>query len=633
MGYLDKPRLVFSGDFQADVSTVNNDVRHYDNGTFEPRFQQPQEGKTLNGWWNPGGGATFAFVDCTVRGACYEDGTETTDASQEWIIGQAVSQAAGVSPGKMVDIDPQMQMCSQLWAVKLRLGTATGELILQGDVAVTGFRDLQGRQVGQHLPNRQPLGASWTTVLENVVWGKAADRSKLLGQLRSHAQEGCLSLNLSAFGYYYTHNDGRFSMGRLLGTIGPCYRHEPRLFAPARRLIGLGAAPAFGYSNFIYGETEKRLTVDLGNSFPVTDPLGTAADVGTLRLAVSTRPAVDVANTEPVLPADRIVIGDVGYGAPGWLLNTAGIVALPVPDAAAALLPNHQLLLLSVTPDGQEALWACETAQGLAVRADGNIQRIDPGETARVNVYAYQWGKPLANCPVSFALAPPTQDGGGPGTDPAPPPAPIPETGLPVSALHFPATVTTNAAGVAELTIRGDDPKNPRGYLDGQIYQILYAIDGLPPGQQYFNDRIIVHLRDGYTVPDPVAWADVQPILTQYGNLYPIMSKHIVDLTDADAVRDHWKILLFAFTRDINDPHYMPVTRDLSEAKRQAIIRWLRSVAPPLAAATPKATEAGGLPEPVQRRMDYEQTHREAIGQLRALKGGAFVSQPVKEES
>ena len=55
MSALHLPRLVFSGDFQADVSTVNNDVRHYDTATFEPRFQQPASGATRNGWWNPSG--------------------------------------------------------------------------------------------------------------------------------------------------------------------------------------------------------------------------------------------------------------------------------------------------------------------------------------------------------------------------------------------------------------------------------------------------------------------------------------------------------------------------------------------------------------------------------------------------
>ena len=44
MSYLNPIRLHFSGQFQADPSTVNNDVRHFDNATFQPQFQQPQSG-------------------------------------------------------------------------------------------------------------------------------------------------------------------------------------------------------------------------------------------------------------------------------------------------------------------------------------------------------------------------------------------------------------------------------------------------------------------------------------------------------------------------------------------------------------------------------------------------------------
>jgi hypothetical protein len=38
--------------------------------------------------------------------------------------------------------------------------------------------------------------------------------------------------------------------------------------------------------------------------------------------------------------------------------------------------------------------------------------------------------------------------------------------------------------------------------------------------------------------------------------------------------------MLLAMTRDIADSNYMPVTRDLSEAKRTAIVRWLEQLAP-----------------------------------------------------
>ena len=80
MSYLHPPRIVFSGTFQADVSTVNNDVRHFDNATFEKRFQDFQKqsqdppATIMNGWWNPEGTGAFRLIDVKVTG------TETAEA-------------------------------------------------------------------------------------------------------------------------------------------------------------------------------------------------------------------------------------------------------------------------------------------------------------------------------------------------------------------------------------------------------------------------------------------------------------------------------------------------------------------------------------------------------------------------
>ena len=57
MSYLNTPRLTFSGKFQADPSTVNNDPNHYNNATFQSNFQDYQDPKdstitSLNGQIN-----------------------------------------------------------------------------------------------------------------------------------------------------------------------------------------------------------------------------------------------------------------------------------------------------------------------------------------------------------------------------------------------------------------------------------------------------------------------------------------------------------------------------------------------------------------------------------------------------
>ena len=64
IGYLDSPRLHFRGWFQADVSTINNDVRMFQNASFVPEYQQLNQ----NGSWNPEGTAIFRILDCAVTG-------------------------------------------------------------------------------------------------------------------------------------------------------------------------------------------------------------------------------------------------------------------------------------------------------------------------------------------------------------------------------------------------------------------------------------------------------------------------------------------------------------------------------------------------------------------------------------
>jgi hypothetical protein len=94
--------------------------------------------------------------------------------------------------------------------------------------------------------------------------------------------------------------------------------------------------------------------------------------------------------------------------------------------------------------------------------------------------------------------------------------------------------------------------------------------------------------------------------MRQYANLYPVM-RDFLDLGDYESVGAHAKRLAFAFGLDIDDPDSMPVTRDLSAAKRKTILRWLGEpgedgkplLGPPPrpAAAQPAGPEPAG-PEP-----------------------------------
>jgi hypothetical protein len=219
-----------------------------------------------------------------------------------------------------------------------------------------------------------------------------------------------------------------------------------------------------------------------------------------------------------------------------------------------------------------------ESLDGLLVRADKFVQRVEPTETAEIELFASHYGKPLPNASVSIAFSPPNNNAGGGENDRKPPKAKSPWTDLPTDALkNLPLKLTTDAAGKAKLLIETQDPGNPRGYVDGQIYTLTYSLQEQADSQRQSLDAIYVLLFDAYPIPERPTWLEhIHPIFQQYGNLYPIMSKRLVDLGDYDSVRKNRAILELAFSLDINDPNSMPVTRDLSRAKRVTILRWLR---------------------------------------------------------
>jgi hypothetical protein len=64
-------------------------------------------------------------------------------------------------------------------------------------------------------------------------------------------------------------------------------------------------------------------------------------------------------------------------------------------------------------------------------------------------------------------------------------------------------------------------------------------------------------------------------VFQQYANLYPVMNRFL-DMGNYEQVVANTRMLQYAFDLDQADPNAMPVTRDLSPAKRAAILAWLK---------------------------------------------------------
>lgn len=159
------------------------------------------------------------------------------------------------------------------------------------------------------------------------------------------------------------------------------------------------------------------------------------------------------------------------------------------------------------------------------------------------------------------------------------PPIPMSERG----GLQPIQPVTTDQRGQATVRLTATDPGNPRGYIDGQVYNVDY-------GPEYSSgsgtvmlkeDQLNVLVWDEYKEPADIAWIpDVKPILQQYANLYPVM-RDVLDLANYHDVVKYKHRLQHVLTEPMDSPSHMPVTRDLSPGKRDAIVRWLRQERPP----------------------------------------------------
>jgi hypothetical protein len=166
MSYLNPLRLHFAGKFQANVSTVNNDPGHFDNQTFIPSYQELQTATTANGWFNPQGDATWRLFGCTVTAAWLPSGAVTSDPVLQCIVADSGTQA----PAKLVDLDSEQQLVSEIWGMQVRIADSSGNTLMSGDFEPAAFLDIWDRAIGAESGGDVDAGAAYQSVLTNLQW-------------------------------------------------------------------------------------------------------------------------------------------------------------------------------------------------------------------------------------------------------------------------------------------------------------------------------------------------------------------------------------------------------------------------------------------------------------------------------
>jgi len=566
MSYLDAPRLHFSGSFIAKPSTVNNTATNFD-----PATPSTPPGLVLA--WNPYGNHDWQFNNCEVQTVVTSDNKVWNSSYPEPIIGAAVSSGDKPVTAKLVDLDTEQQMVSQIWGLQIEVGDPDSKT----DYFVGSFRVISFDDIWARVPNGQQdwmFSAYYQSVLDDVTWGPKLT-SPFLQELQK-ASPGQLSIKFVVDAYQDLYYQKNFNQGRIVGSIGPASPDDPPNFLRGRQLrpVGFQSANPFSGTPLYYGYAKvdtarKRVMVDLGNSVPTQADLssgkptqsadGPPVELGSLAVAIV---SPDGSNT---------ILGDYDYSLPAYLA-TAGVQEYCVTDEQLAAMAQTPLGVIQTPTRGASPVTVLqESPTGAYINAIQPVFRMNPGDSVTAEIMALQFGEPAREQFIGLSF-------NNNMLQPATPP-PNYAVGTPASALSFPQSVLTGGDGRASFELGASDPGNPRQVIDGQVYGIGYTwgqdnLRDFPSNpNSFFSVLVFSALKEAPT------WQNIQPFMMQYATLYPFMDS-IFMLSDPAVYQQNIAAFKAVLSFPETDPRYMPVTRDMSRDKRQLLLDWLDAGAP-----------------------------------------------------
>lgn len=632
MSYLNVPRLHFSGRFQADPSTVNNNDSNYD-PTVQLSNEPPDSTLSIDNtsvYWNPNGTHNWKFVDCTVRGAADDNGpfNSANNTNNDPIIGAQVI-SAGRYPAKIVDLDPDNQAVSQIFGLQLQVSIpnpahpAAPLASFTATLPPTAFGDLWNRaaNVPPNSIGSPTMSAVFQAVLTNVTWTNPSPTvSPLLTALQAASSpSNTLSIRFVVDSHQVDSTQSNFTFGRIVGTIGPALtgeapRSTPRRLAPLVTSLPAGTPPIFtsyGPAGAAWDARRKVLTLDLGDcvptvwSAPPTNGGPSIPDAGwpfapgaTYQLTIPGPGAgptpyyVGIKSGRPIHPGlgAPSVLGTIAFTMSTYL-DYAGIVEIPVQPALASSLLSQPLSLTDVTNSALPVPAAKEDLLGRYVDVDVPFFRLNPGDTGAVTLWATRYGQPWNGANLDVALLPAGHASNGPTVAPFLWQNSSPQGALGLSTASNPvpassATVTTASNGTGVLTLTASDPGKPRMYPDGQagpdgqVYWITGSWASFGQIFLYSGAPINVLVFSSHTMPAAPTWTnDVGPILSNYARMYPYMMS-IIDLGNYPTVKQNASAIQKVLNLPPENPHHMPIVRDLSGDKLAMINQWFANGMP-----------------------------------------------------
>lgn len=605
MSVLRTPRLILRGHTIWNPCTVNNlRKRHYDkdlveltSGTTDDRDDywswlraSNDETGDPNGGWNVYGDHSATFQSATITAVDLGDGLETNDpiiGKMVMLIGDLDSKAKP----RLVDVDPFN-------------GDTTSQIFLRGfiigDTHSGVFVEAMSRLYCR-WPNKQrnlasgsflaTTGVLWQTVGQKVRWGDDTDQSPALQKLRcAVAKEGSgVMLRFASYATTYyqaadcsTIKDGPSlaaayrngfrgdnpARSALIGTIG-VWEGDELMTAPTDRMLRPSAAVRgtnglhLGPASVRVDPDRKVVVLDLLSTFPEADYCLKKAELGSFQLEAYD--PSDSANSQRIgVPLSYEQYNQQQYERAG------GIVEIDVPDKFVKFAQDDDWLLRLMAEDqGQPVL----DEAAVIVETDNRGVYLDDGDDGIIRLRAYRRGKTAPGIKISVAqYFGETEDdkllwhfSDGPANS---------HVALPKQ------EVITGTDGYANLPVKAIKPGNsilvfyPGGFTDDYKEDIAMVARS---SAFYACIRVFPRI----SADDPIwekyrsqtlDWNDVyHHVLKVFDFVYPIMSRHR-DLSSGEQWIGEGPIVKkFTDLASIDEAFYMPITRDLSEDRREIL--------------------------------------------------------------
>ncbi|CAH1241295.1 Hypp6340 [Branchiostoma lanceolatum] len=553
------PRLHFAGRILADIPTVNNEVHNFNIDKFvfdkDPGF-------------NKMGTGDFRLVNCSVTQVCLTDGSCIDD---DPIVGQPIIR----SEGKIVDQDPENQFQPVIWG--LAIGVSG---FFKGDLEprpVQHFHDACGGNLCETDEYQGDADSGvYVSTLENVVW-EEEDESTFMSQVRSLRCKRNFNFHvkMTVYNVRLEPENDDFPYGRVIGTIFATVSESPLPFGPYKRMLWGDGRPPLHHVPFYVDKCRKTVVLDFANSIrsdihgKIVKPTG-----GKMYLHQFNGTYTRCSGWQ----RDRKFTKRIKFGGEEWRRKTSGLIEFTLDDDELKTVDDLPFAVVMSNGDIRNQdlciTLLAEREDGLFVSpVDTFAFRKEPHSSWVMKLGTFRFGTPAAGVVLKPRQYYPKDD---------------------------PTTVTVqectaDANGICALEFMSYDPGKPRKHnqLDGQVYFFSIRAHKSSEIEAAEVKDLTVFVKAYSThsyIPGSVTWYnDVYPIFQQYANLYPVM-KPIINLASYDDFTCNLRLLEYALTLPESHPNHMPVSRDLSQAKREMILSWLRDTGggtrlPPLGTA------------------------------------------------